>query len=350
MELGYAEVEETEPMKNKVRTGVRIFLYENPIFPVVILVFAAAVVGVPNFATLYNFKNLLLQLTDVLVAACGVTLVVLNGGVDFSSTSVLTLGSVTGAYIVVLSPIASNSALSVAAAILFMLALGAAIGGINGFASTKLKMPTFIATMTTQFAFSGIAVLIASSATGKTSINGLPEAFKIIGGKGDFFWVPVLISLLVWFMIDFMLRKTKLGRSIYAIGINQKASEISGVPVKKTIVTIMVISGVLAGIEGMILTGRNMAGLSSLGNNMFIIIIACIAVGGTSTAGGFGGVRQTLLGVVFIVVINNAMNLLGFDWTTIMIIQGIIIIAASFIGQMLTEQKKSADHHRRKCL
>ena len=313
---------------------------DAPIMPIFIVCFIAACLFVPNFASIYNLKVYLLQNADMLVIACGVTFVVLNGGIDFSATSILTLGSVVGAYILALSPVAATPSISVPLAIVSMIVIGAIVGAINGFAVMVLKMPSFIATLATQLAFSGIAVLFTSMVTEKPSISGLPDEFFVFGGSGEFFIVPIVISLVLWGFSYWLLRYTKFGDHIYATGVNPKTAFVSGINVKKVIFILMLLSGIYAGIASVIVTARNQVGLPSLGDKMFISIIAAVIVGGTSTAGGFGGFKQTMLGVLFITLITNALNLMGVEWFTVMIIQGALILISTMTGTIFKSRKK----------
>lgn len=329
-------------MKNKLigfTKSMKAEFKDNPILAVFLLAFTAALIFVPNFTSLYNLKNFLLQSSDILVVACGLTFVVLNGGIDFSVTSTLTLSSVVGAYIMALSPLAATPGLSIVVAIIAMILIGMIIGVINGLAVSRLKMPSFIATLATQLAFSGLAVLFVSLVTDKPSIAGLPEAFFAFGGSGKFFLIPIAISVIMWGFSYWVLKYTNFGRRLYAVGTNPKASFISGIPVKKTIFKILIISGMYAGITSIVLTARNQVGVSSLGDKMFITIIACVIVGGTKISGGFGGVKQTLIGVLFITLLNNTMNLLGVDWTVIMIVQGALILLAAISSFFLSKRQ-----------
>jgi len=312
---------------NKASSVIR----DMPILPILIISLILSVFFVPHFFTMYNLKNYLLQSVDLLIISCGVTFVVLNGGIDFSVTSVLTLGSVVGAYIMALSPLADKPEWSIPVSIVVMMSIGVIVGLINGFSVTRLKMPSFVTTLATQLVFLGIAVSFTSSVSKTASISGLPEAFFVFGGEGKFFFVPIIIALSIWSFSFWLLNRTLFGRRVYAIGVNPKVSHISGIPVKKTIVTLMVISGLFAGITSIIATARNQVGISSLGDKMFITVIASVIVGGTSTSGGFGGVHKTLLGVLFITLINNTMNLLGVGWYTIMIVLGALIIMSALL-------------------
>ncbi len=314
-------------------------LRDMPILPLLVGSFLLAITFVPHFCTVYNLKNYLLQSADLLIISCGLTFVVLNGGIDFSVTSVLTLGSVLGAYIMALSPLAGSPALSIPVAILAMMAVGLLVGLVNGLSVTRLRMPSFVATLATQLIVLGLAVQFASLVSDTASIAGLPEAFFVLGGEGRYFFVPILIAFSVWLFSHWLLARTIFGKRVYAIGVNPKASFISGVPVKKTIVQLMIISGLFAGIASIVATARNQVGMPSLGDKMFLTTIASVIVGGTSTSGGFGGMGKTLLGVLFITLLNNAMNLLGVGWEVIMIVLGALIVVSAAGGYLLNHRQ-----------
>lgn len=322
------------------RTVVHV-LRDMPILPLLLVSFVLAACFVPHFLTLYNLKNYLLQSADLLIISCGLTFVVLNGGIDFSVTSVLALGSVVGAYIMAQSPLAATPAASIPVAILAMMGIGLVVGLVNGLSVTWLKMPSFVATLATQLVVLGIAVQFASMISETSSIDGLPEAFFVLGGGGKSFFVPIVIAFSIWLFSHWLLTSTLFGKRVFATGVNPKASYISGIPVKRTIVWLMVISGLFAGIASIIATARNEVGMASLGDKMFLTTIASVIVGGTSTAGGFGGVHKTLLGVLFITLINNAMNLLGVGWYTIMIVLGTLIVVSAMSSYVLNRRARS---------
>ena len=159
------------------------FLGENGILLFLVASLLACAVFVPNFVSAFNLRDLALQATDLLIISCGLTFVVLNGGIDFSVTSTLALGSVTGAYIMALSPIKDQPALSIPCAIVAMVAIGGLVGALNGVAVSVLKMPSFIATLGTQLTFSGLAIFFARKVSPRSSINGLPDPFMFLGGR-----------------------------------------------------------------------------------------------------------------------------------------------------------------------
>jgi ribose transport system permease protein len=272
----------------------------------------------------------------LLVIACGVTFVVLNGGIDFSATSVLTLGSVFGAYIMVKSPLA-DSFWGIVVAIVAILMIGVVMGAFNGFSLVILKMPSFIATLATMMIGSGIAVWFASIAYDTASLTGLPDSFLTLGGAKDHFLIPIIIAIVVLVFTHWLLSYTIFGRRVYSVGTNPNTSFISGIPVKKTIFMMCFLSGIYAAVASVMYTAKNEAGIPTLGDKLFIDIIGSIIIGGTSIAGGSGGVKQTLYGVLFIMLIDNVMNLLGVTWYVISLIKGILILAAAFID-MFTKQ------------
>ncbi len=319
---------------------VKAFIQSNTIFLLLILAFIVSAIFVPHFTSSYNLKNFLLQSTDLLLVATGLTFIVLNGGIDFSVTSVLALGSVVGAYIMALSPLSATPVIAIPVAVIVMIAIGGTVGAVNGVAVTILKIPSFIATLSTQLIFSGLAILFTKKVASRTSIFGLPESFFVLGGEGKAFLVPIIIALFFTALAYWILEYTRFGRHILSVGTNPKASFISGVPVKRVIFTLCLLSGLYAGIASVVLTARNQAGISSMGDSMFISIIASIVIGGTSILGGSGGFKQTLLGVLFITLINNVMNLMGIPWFITMIVQGLMILFAA-LSDFIIKSRKS---------
>ena len=306
------------------------FAIENSILLFLVISFIVSAFFVPKFVTQYNLINLMLQSVDLLIISCGVTFVVLNGGIDFSATAVLSLGSVIGAYIMVLSPL-KDTPLAIPIGILAMIGTGLLMGVINGISVVGLKIPSFIATLATMMIGNGVAVWFTSLVAPKASIYGLPDAFFIIGGDRKMFYVPVAIAIVVLVFTYWLLNCTIFGRRVYSVGTNPKTSFISGIPVKKTIFMMCLLSGLYAGIACVIVTARNQVGIPTLGDKVFIDIIASIVIGGTSVFGGSGGVKQTMYGVLFITLMNNVMNLLGVDWYVVSLIKGIFIFVAAFV-------------------
>ena len=308
---------------------VRKFLIDNPVFVFFFIYFIVAVLFVPNFGTSMNIRNIFIHSSDMIIISIGMVIVVMNGGIDFSVTSNISLGSVVGALIMSRQVgVMAESQFGWIVAIFAMLTIGAIIGIINGFSVVVLKMPSFIVTMVGQLVFGGLALWITMSAT----IIGLPEQFIFIG-EGSVLGIPfpVILAMIVLIVAYYVLHKTVFGRYLFAIGTSHKTSRISGVPVKKTIFTTFIICGVLGALGGIVMTARIGAGMPGLGRPIFLDVVAAIVIGGTSIMGGKGNVPGAAMGAIFIVVLNNSLSHLGIPWYVQNICKGMLVLAASMI-------------------
>ena len=278
---------------------------------------------VPKFANPQNLLNIVTQSVDIIILSCGMTFVFVNGSIDFSVTAILGLSSVFGSMVL---KSGGNKAILIPAAILTMLATGVAIGLLNGFAVTKLKMPSFIATMASQLVFSGLALTI----TGSKSIGGIPRTFNRIS-QGNFLGVPspIYIMIVVMCICVYLLDHTVFGRRIIAVGTNQNTSRISGIPVERTILRVFVISGFLAALASIVMTARLGAGLPALGKDMLMDIVAAVVIGGTAVTGGKGNMIGTAIGAIFVITLNNSLNLLHMEWFFINVCKGALILVVA---------------------
>lgn len=327
-------------MKSKKMTSskIQMLIANNAILFIWGLFFIVAVATIEGFATAYNLKSYVINCSVLLIAACGLTFPTLNGGIDFSMTSIISLVSTISAYIMVSTSLA-GTVFAIPVAILVSIGIGAAIGSINGLAVSRLKMPSFVVTLSTMMIFAGVAVWFGSVFYEKVSLSGLPKAFTALGGKGTFWLWPIVIAAAVFFLSHWLLTRTIFGRRIYAVGINPKTAAISGIPVKKTIFQLSLISGIFAAIAGLVYTAKNGAGVVSLGDEMFINFVGAVVIGGTSPFGGFGGVKKTLYGVLFIMLVSNILNLLGVDYTIYDVVKGICILLAAAL-ELVTRRMK----------
>ena len=178
----------------KIVKQLRKILVEQSVVVLFLFYFVVCLLFVPKFANMENLLNIVVQSSDLIILSCGMTFVFLNGGMDFSITAVLALTSVIGAKILTSS---QPVVLAISEAILAMLAIGLMIGCINGFSVTKLKIPSFIATMATQLIFSGIALTMTQSNT----IGGIPASFNLIAqGKILGIPAPILVTVVIVFV------------------------------------------------------------------------------------------------------------------------------------------------------
>lgn len=284
----------------------------------------------PGFFSVNNSWNLLFNLLPLLIVAIGQTYVVLTAGIDLSAPSVIALTSVAGGYIM-----SADTALpigpvgSIVLGISVMILTGGLTGWLNGLAVTKLGMPAFMVTLTTMIFFSGLAVWLTKS----QNIYNLPESFVNLP-YSDVGWVPIplLIGLFVAIVAHLILSKTLHGAWVYAVGLNPRVAHLSGVRVHQTIVFTYIVSGICAALASVLYTARLETGSPVMGQNVLLDIIGAVVIGGTSLFGGKGSVKWTLFGVLFIILLDNSLNLLGLSYFLIMMIKGTVILLAALLN------------------
>ena len=298
---------------------------DTPVILIFAVFFVISLFFVSGFAKPENLINIIQQSSDLIILSCGMTYVLLNGSIDFSITGVLPFASITGAYIMRSE---GNPYVLIFLAIIVMLSIGVGIGLLNGVAVSRFRMPSFITTMAVQLCFSGLALLVTQSAT----IGGIPNQFTRIA-QGYIGYVPVaaIIAILIVIIFQHLLSNTLLGRRIIAVGTNQHTSLISGINVKKTITTVFVICGFLAAMSSILTTSRMGAGMPGMGQESFMNVIVAVVIGGTSIFGGRGTCVGTAFGAVFVIMLNNCMNLIGINWFVINIFKGCLVLFAAYI-------------------
>ncbi|TFH70956.1 MULTISPECIES: ABC transporter permease [Cellulomonas] len=295
---------------------------ELGIFAVIVLV--AAIFGLmsPTFRTFDNANLLLLNGAVIAFLAMGQAFVLLTGGIDLSTGSNVAL---TG----MIAALTMRSGAPWWVAALAALAVGALVGTVNGALIHYLRLPPFIVT----FAAFGVAASIPLILTGASSVNVADPMFAIIG-RGSLFGVPMPVVLVVVFAIvlTVLLRLTPTGVHIYAVGGNRETSRLSGIPIGRVTMLVYALSGLCAGMGGLIVTSRLMVGYPSAGSgNELFYSIAAAVVGGVSLFGGIGSLPGALLGAVLIGTVSNGMNVVGVQsyWQPLVI--GLIILGGVII-------------------
>jgi ribose transport system permease protein len=284
----------------------------------------------PGFFSVYNTWNLLYSFFPLLIAAIGQTFVIITAGIDLSITSVIALCSVAGGYLMSTDTgLGLASYQSISLAFVLMLICGACIGLINGLSVTRLGMPAFMVTLISMIFFSGLAIWFTQS----QNIYNLPEPFVnmpytfVLGLP-----VPTYIGLAVLLLAYVLLARTLWGDWIYAVGLNSKVSRISGVKVNKTIVAVYVFSGLCAALASFLYTARLETGSPVMGQALLLDIIGGVVIGGTSLYGGKGKIHWTFFGVLFIVMLDNSLNLIGLSYFLIMMVKGLVILLAAMLN------------------
>lgn len=300
---------------------------------ILIVLMIVATILSSNFLTPANLFNVVKQITVGALVACGMTYVIMTGGIDLSVGSIIGLA---GALAV--SVLAKTD--SPLLAILVALGVGLACGVINGFFVAQCRIPAFIATLGTMTLLRGCTLLY----TGGSPIPVKNEAYKFIG-KGSVFGVPVLvIILLVVFIIGhYVMSKTTLGRSVYALGGNREAARLAGIPVKRVEWIVYTISGLTSGIAAIGLTSRLATAQSTSGEGIEMDAIAAVILGGTSMSGGKGFVLPTIFGAIIMGIIDNLLTLMMVPAQANKIVKGAVILAAVLIDKKVSDLSAKAD-------
>lgn len=311
------------------RLTSRLSLEALPSYSGVLVAFLALVLMLaltqPQFSTTENIQNILRTSAIPLMLAIGVTFTVLLGGIDLSVGSLLALSGVVlfGLLGVVPEPIA------VLGAVLF----GAAIGALtNGLLIGWLRLPPLVTTLGTLAAFRGFAYIFTDGNTkyvdqhqliadlGDGSLGGLP--------------IPVIIVTVVAGLAVFMLRSTYFGRDIYAIGGNREAARLSGISLTRVTVLIYLVSGATAGLAGVMQAGRLASVSPGVAPGLELYVAAAVLLGGTSLAGGRGGIVGTVVAVLFLVTIENGLTLMGVASYWQQVVTGSILVLAVLLDRL----------------
>jgi ribose transport system permease protein len=290
----------------------------GPVLMLVGLVIAMTIAS-PVFFTTGNASNVLAQTAAIAVLSIGQLLVVLTKGIDLSVGSTLALASVLGA-------IAYSHGSSGIVVIAVMLAAGAAVGFVNGAVYVWGRLPhPFIITLATLSIARGLALQFS----GGKPRRGVPGIVRTIGNS-SFHRVPYSAFLVVGIAIVVagVLARVVWGRWIYATGGNPEAARRTGIPVRSVLISVYVLCGLLAGVAGIITSGRLNAGSPTAGNLAELDSIAAVIIGGASFLGGRGNVGNALIGALMIGVIRNGMNLLDIGAFLQPIVIGVVIVIA----------------------
>lgn len=287
-----------------------------------LVVFAALFIGcalfVPNFASLINMKGLGLAISMSGMVACGMLFCLASGDFDLSVASVIACAGVTTAVVINLS---ESLWLGVFAGI----GLGMLSGLLNGFVIARLKINALITTLATMQIVRGLAYIISD---GK-AVGIEDERFFALGYAS---WLgmpaPVWLTIICMAVFGFLLNKTTFGRNTLAIGGNEEAARLAGVPVVRTKIIIFVLSGLVSALAGIILASRMTSGqpMTSIGYEL-IVISACV-LGGVSLKGGIGKISYVVAGVLILGTVENAMNLLNISPFSQYVVRGLILLAA----------------------
>ena len=303
---------------NKFKTGIGLLIL------VIVLSFMS-----PYFLTIPNILNIIRQVSIIAIVSFGMTMVILTGGIDLSVGSMLAFAGAVSAGMMV------NSGFNVFLAILIGLAAGTALGFFNGLAVAKAKLPAFIVTLAMMTVARGFTLIY----TDGRPISGFNETFRFFGaGYLGRIPIPVVIMFIFLIVIYILLKKTPLGRYIYAIGGNETATKLSGINTDKIKIAVYALNGFLAAVSGIILTSRLNSAQPMAGEGYELDAIAAVVLGGTSLSGGSGTVIGTIVGALTIAVLNNGLNLLNVSSFYQLVAKGAVILLAVFLDRKSQQQ------------
>jgi ribose transport system permease protein len=273
-----------------------------------------------SFLSIQNFLNVGQQVAVLAIVAIGATFVIISGGIDLSVGSVLALSAA------IFAALFANFGMPWPIAAILGLAVGGALGAVNGMAIVYGRLPPFIATLAMLSIARGLALVV----TGGRPISGFPSSFRWIAGRELPFDLPfsVLLTLLLYSIASLVLRRTIFGRSTYAIGGNEEAAHRAGIAVNRVKISIYVLAGAMAALGGLILTARLNSAQPQAGAGLELDVIAAVVIGGASLSGGTGTVFGTLIGALIMGFLRNGLNLLNVSSFWQQVAVGVVIALA----------------------
>lgn len=283
------------------------------------------------FLTQKNVFNVLRQISTNLYLACGMTMVIILGGIDLSVGSIIALSGCVAAGCV------SRYGMPIGVAILCGIFVGLLVGMFNGWVISKTTIPPFIVTLATMNIAKGLAYVY----TGGSPVRVVTKEWQFIGaGYVGPVPTPVCILAIVLIVTAIIMNKTKIGRHMYAVGGNAQAAQFSGISVAKVKFMVHTYSGIMAGLAGIVLASRMYSGQPTAGDGAEMDAIAAVVVGGTSMAGGCGKIGGTIIGGLIIGVLNNGLNLMNVNSFWQYVVKGCVILLAVYVDYVRNKKSK----------
>lgn len=305
-------------------TRVKHFIGNYGLFIIFALVLIFLASAAPRFLSLDNLVNVIRQSSIIGFLALGMTFVMITAGIDLS------VGSVVGLTGVVAGTLASGAGGAFVVPIIAVVLIGMLVGFLNSALIIWGGILPFLATL-------AMMALVRSGAlifTNGQPVTGLSEAFQWLGsGMIGPVPVPVVFFIVAAIAADFILSKTRFGRHVYALGGSEESSRKVGIPVRKVLMGVYILAGVLAAIGGLVLTARVDGADPLAGTSFELQAIAAVVIGGTSLFGGVGTIRGTVTGVLLVGVVMNGLNLLNVSSYYQQAAQGLILVLAVLLNR-----------------
>lgn len=308
----------TAPLSRGSSLGSIVSRFIIPLVLVALLVLFSLLS--PYFLTVQNLTNILVQNAYVVIAAVGLSFVMISGGIDLSiGFQMSVVGVVTAVFMKWLN-------VPVAPSIVIGITCGVAMGLFNGLLSIFLKVHSLIITLGTLTVFQGLSYIISN----QSAIINLPKSFKFIGQGYLWGWLPVSVILMIVVVLvaAFILNYTAFGRMIYAVGGNEDAAYMTGIPVTKVKIAVYSLCGFFVAIGAVVLFARSGSAASSTGPGTEFTAITAAVLGGISFKGGEGRMLGLVTGVLILGVLANGMQLVGLNTFAQYIVKGFVLLAA----------------------
>ncbi|HEV8606813.1 MAG TPA: ABC transporter permease [Tepidisphaeraceae bacterium] len=279
----------------------------------------------PTFLQKDNLLNVANQIVVIAVIAVGMTMVIITGGIDLSVGSLVALSAVVTGLLIRdhAGGAAAGTMALLVCSIAGILAAGL-VGAFSGAMITFFRVPPFIATLGMMQVASGLAYIFSAG----QSIYDIPQSFTALSRNG------ILILVIAYLVVHVIMSRTKLGRYIYAVGGNSEAARLSGVRVGAILMTVYIVSGMVAGLGGVILASQLKSSSPTYGQAYELYVIAAVVVGGASLSGGQGRILGTLIGALIMAVIQNGMNLTGVESYRQKVVLGLVILGAVLLDTL----------------
>lgn len=267
-----------------------------------------------------NLFNVARQISMLGIAAVGMAFVLLLGGIDLSIGSQITLVNIVAAWLMVKADVNPVLASFIA------LTMSTSIGFVNGWIIANIKMPPLIVTLSTMTIIEGIAYIICNG----IPIFGFPSSFAVLGqGYVGPIPIPVIIMIVIFGIGAFILNKTYFGRFFYAVGGNEEAANLSGINVKRVKYLVYSLSGLFAGIAGIVMLSRTNSGQALAGKGFEFDVLTAVVLGGVSAnGGGYGRISNVVAGVLILGVLSNGLVLLNVSQYVQMLTKGLVLLLA----------------------
>lgn len=309
------------------RQKVGRFLSDNGALVGLVVVCVGMWIATPDFLTTSNLLNVGVQAAVVAILAFGMTYVIVAAGIDLSVGSVAALSAVAAGWIVA-TGMPDGLALVVGPVV------GLAAGTVSGLATAYGRLPSFIATLAMLSVARGLTLVISGGRP-----QSMPPEVSWLGSRVFGVPVPILVMLVMFAITAFVLNRTVFGRSLYAVGGNEEAARLSGLPVKRLTASVFALSGLYAGVAGMVLAGRLSSAQPQAAVGYELDAIAAVVIGGASLAGGQGRALGTLIGALVLAVIRNGLNLLNVNSFWQQVVIGLVIALA--VGMDVLRRKST---------